>query len=154
MTAVEALRPQPGPPAVRGHHWLLDLADCRCDPLLLATREPLEALCVQACESAGMRVVGRAFHQFEPQGVTGVVLLAESHMSVHTWPDERFAAVDVYVCNHERENTHRGAALAQALRAAFQAGSGEVRDLSRSSVGGALGSVAGSTVRGGVLAAA
>ena len=46
-----------------------------------------------------MTVVGDSFHQFEPQGVTGTVLLAESHLAIHTWPEQGFVTIDVYVCN-------------------------------------------------------
>ena len=61
------------------------------------------------------------FHQFEPAGVTGVVLLAESHLSVHTWPELRFAAVGVYVCDFNRENAGRGGVLAEAIHAPMRA---------------------------------
>lgn len=43
-------------------------------------------------------ILGEQFHQFEPVGVTGLLLLAESHISVHTWPEEKFAAIDIFTC--------------------------------------------------------
>ena len=81
-----------------------------------------------------MQVVGEVFHQFEPAGVTGVVLLAESHLSVHTWPELRFAAVDVYVCDFNRENAGRGGVLAEAIQRAFHPQWANVRDHARLSV--------------------
>ena len=52
-----------------------------------------------------MTIVGDSFHQFEPQGVTGTVLLAESHLAIHTWPEHGFVTIDVYVCNYTTDNT-------------------------------------------------
>jgi S-adenosylmethionine decarboxylase len=113
---------------------LLDLAECQCAPGLLLDAATLRQFCLAACQRAGMRVVGEVFHQFEPSGVTGVVLLAESHLSVHTWPELRFAAVDVYVCDFNQHNAGRGSALAEAVQTAFQPGSAHVRDHARVSV--------------------
>ena len=130
-----ARRVMPDRTSVEGRHWLLDLVDCRCPRPLLADHRTLEAACVQACQAAGLSVVGRQFHQFSPGGVTGVVLLAESHLSVHTWPDERFAAVDVYICNHSEDNSAKGAALAEAMTVLFAAGDSSLRrEVRRSSV--------------------
>ncbi len=131
------LTPEPAVSGVEGRHWLLDLADCQCARALLADRETLEAACVAACHAAGLRVVGQQFHQFTPAGVTGVVLLAESHLAVHTWPEQRFAAVDVYVCNHSVDNSTKGADLAQAMTLLFVAAqTGGRCEIRRGSVGG------------------
>ncbi len=85
-----------------------------------------------------MQVVGDVFHQFAPSGVTGVVLLAESHLSVHTWPELRFAAVDVYVCDFNHANAERGEALVGAVQAGLQPSTAHVRDHARLSVPQAL----------------
>ena len=121
-------------PSANGHHWMLDLSDCRCDPRLLQHAGTLRDLCVRACRDAGMSVVGEVFHQFHPHGVTGVVLLSESHLSIHTWPEVAFAAVDVYVCDHDRGNAHRGHALARALEEMLLAARAIVRDVERQSI--------------------
>lgn len=126
--------PAIGAGPARGHHWFLDLVDCQCTPELLTDLSTLKRFCLAACDTAGMQVVGEVFHQFEPAGVTGVVLLAESHLSVHTWPELRFAAVDVYVCDFNRENAGRGGALAQAIQRAFHPQWAHVRDHERQSV--------------------
>jgi S-adenosylmethionine decarboxylase proenzyme len=122
------------PLPVQGRHWMMDLSECRCDVNLLKHKMALEDSFVSACENAGMTVVGKVFHQFQPSGVTGVVLLAESHVSVHTWPEHNFVAIDVYVCNHERDNTPRGAALAKHLASLFCAAVPAQRDVARASV--------------------
>ena len=64
----------------------------------------------------GLTVVGERFYQFEPQGVTGTVLLAESHIAIHTWPEAGFVTVDVYVCNCTTDNTAKAEQVFRALR--------------------------------------
>lgn len=70
----------------------------------MADAEPLrrvaswEALLPEACRAAGATVLGARFHQFEPEGVTGIVLLAESHASLHTWPEAGLVTLDVFTC--------------------------------------------------------
>ena len=77
-----------------GLHLLLDLWGCRG----LDDAAGLETLLRAAAEAAGARVLGAGFHPFAGGGVTGVVLLAESHITVHTWPEHGFAAFDIFMC--------------------------------------------------------
>lgn len=80
-----------------GSHGLLDLY-C-CDTALLCDAVRLEALLREAAQRAGATILGAHFHHFgENAGVTGVLLLAESHISIHTWPEHRFAALDIFLC--------------------------------------------------------
>ena len=51
-----------------------------------------------AAEAAGARIISSQFHRFSPLGVSGVVLIAESHLTIHTWPERGYAAVDVFTC--------------------------------------------------------
>lgn len=82
---------------------------------------------MRACaELAGTKVVGSLMHTFTPQGVTGVLLLEESHVSIHTWPEQGYAAVDFYTCG-----TGDLDACRVALAAALGAASCEVRLLER-----------------------
>lgn len=106
-------------PHVTGHHWLLDLSQCQARPALLEDASVLEPLMVQAARTAGMQVVGHVFHQFAPSGVTGAVILSESHLTVHTWPESLFVAIDVYVCDFNHTNRAKGQRLAQALTELF-----------------------------------
>ncbi len=55
-------------------------------------------LLVQAAEESGATIIAQQFHQFSPYGVTGFLLLAESHISVHTWPEEGLATIDIFTC--------------------------------------------------------
>ena len=82
--------------AAGGHHLLVDFWVDDPEPLRWAST--WEALLPQACREAGATVLGAQFHQFEPEGVTGVVLLAESHASVHTWPESGLVTLDVFTC--------------------------------------------------------
>jgi S-adenosylmethionine decarboxylase proenzyme len=79
-----------------GRHVLAELYGCSAAPLddLEAVSEHLRG----AAESVGVTIVGSAFHRYAPQGVSGVLLIAESHVSVHTWPEARYAAVDIFTC--------------------------------------------------------
>ena len=77
-------------------HLLFDL--WTDDPVLLQRVEPLRTMLLAATRESGATILADHFHQFEPQGVTGVVLLAESHLSVHTWPEEGLITVDIFTC--------------------------------------------------------
>jgi S-adenosylmethionine decarboxylase len=80
----------------------------------------LRERCMAEVRGAGLQPVGELFHRFpEAGGVTGVVLLAESHLAVHTWPELAAVTLDVYVCNYGADNSARAHALLDALVAAF-----------------------------------
>jgi len=101
---------------MNGLHLIADLHECRCAPGLLLDAPGLESFCVDACQRHGLTVVGRLFHAFRdtgglPAGVTGTVVLAESHLAVHTWPEIASVTLDVYVCNFSGDNSERAHAL-------------------------------------------
>lgn len=79
-----------------GRHLLVEYRGC--DPARLDDLPFIEALMRRAVEAAGVTVIDGFFHRFAPQGVTGVVVIAESHLSVHTWPELGYAAVDFFTC--------------------------------------------------------
>jgi S-adenosylmethionine decarboxylase len=82
-----------------GTHLLADLFGIAPDKLNNATA--LEHLLRRAAQAAGATILHSYFHTFgEEQGITGVVLLAESHISIHTWPEASFAAVDIFMCGN------------------------------------------------------
>jgi len=93
-----------------------------CDPTrpAMSDTEALRALCLRSVASSGLQPVGELFHRFPAGGgVTGVVLLAESHLAVHTWPELSAVTLDVYVCNFGGDNTARAHALLASLIDAF-----------------------------------
>jgi len=69
-----------------------------CKPELLNDLEYLKKLLQEAAEKANATVLNVAFHHFTPQGVSGVVVISESHLSIHTWPEYGYAALDFYTC--------------------------------------------------------
>jgi S-adenosylmethionine decarboxylase len=69
-----------------------------CSPEVLNNTVKIEKLMVDAALEAGAEVKEVIFHQFSPQGVSGVVVISESHLAVHTWPEFGYAAVDVFTC--------------------------------------------------------
>ncbi|MGI5844626.1 MAG: adenosylmethionine decarboxylase [Candidatus Xenobium sp.] len=79
-----------------GTHIIAELSQCRQDRL--ADLDLVRDAMVQAAQEAGAEVREVAFHRFSPQGVSGVVVIAESHLSIHTWPELGYAAIDVYTC--------------------------------------------------------
>jgi len=79
-----------------GRHLLAEYHGC--DPELLDDIDRIEVLLNRAASIAGANVVASVFHPFAPQGVTGVVVVEESHLSIHTWPEHGYAAVDFYTC--------------------------------------------------------
>lgn len=101
-----------------GIHLLGEWFDC-APSAALGEAGALRTLCIDATRDAGLTAVGERFHQFEPHGVTGVVLLAESHLAIHTWPEIGFVSVDVYVCNRSADNSTRAHALYDALKRAL-----------------------------------
>ncbi|MFO1396160.1 MAG: adenosylmethionine decarboxylase [Burkholderiales bacterium] len=103
-----------------GIHLLGEWYGCPADTPQFTQAAPLRDLCVDAARAAGLTVVGERFHQFEPQGVTGTVLLAESHIAIHTWPEAGFVTVDVYVCNLTTDNTAKAEQVFATLAAALQ----------------------------------
>jgi len=79
-----------------GIHILAEYYDCRVD--VLKNTKNIEKHLNDAAEVAGATVVSSAFHTFNPYGVSGVVVIAESHLTIHTWPEYGYAAVDIFTC--------------------------------------------------------
>ncbi len=79
-----------------GQHLLVELRDC--NKILLNNLEMTRTFMVDAAKEARATVIGAHFHEFSPHGISGVVIIAESHLSIHTWPEYGYAAVDVFTC--------------------------------------------------------
>ena len=109
---------------MKGFQIIADFHHCACDDALLQDAARLASICLEACNHAGLTVVAQAFHQFGDGshlgGATGAVVLAESHLAVHTWPELRAVTLDVYACNVSQDNGERVQALYNFLYAAFQ----------------------------------
>lgn len=79
-----------------GIHIIVELSDCNSQ--LLSDVDQVTNILVTAAKEANAEVLQTAFHRFLPQGVSGVVVIAESHLSIHTWPEYGYAAMDIYTC--------------------------------------------------------
>ncbi len=79
-----------------GHHILCEFYDC--DALSIGKADTVEQLMLDAATLSGATIVNHCFHQFSPYGVSGVVVIAESHLAIHTWPEYGYAAVDLFTC--------------------------------------------------------
>jgi S-adenosylmethionine decarboxylase len=79
-----------------GRHLLVELRDC--DEAVLQDLGHVRAALLEAAGVAGATIVSEAFYQFAPFGISGMVIIAESHLSVHTWPEHCYAAVDIFTC--------------------------------------------------------
>ena len=105
---------------MNGLHLIADLYQCACNRTLLLDCNTLEQACVQYCQQSGLTPLGAYFYQFlqedgEPAGVTGTVVLAESHVAIHTWPETGSVTLDIYVCNFSRDNSDRARAVYDAI---------------------------------------
>ncbi|MDH5539033.1 MAG: adenosylmethionine decarboxylase [Rhizobacter sp.] len=112
---------------MQGLHLTADLHGCRATSTVMTDADSLRRCCLGAVQRAGLQAVGVLFHRFAPAphpprqapGITGVVLLAESHLAVHTWPELGAVTLDVYVCNFGADNSQRAEQLLSALIEAF-----------------------------------
>jgi len=79
-----------------GTHLLIELREC--NPEILKSLEKVRNALVSAAEEAKATIVDISFHEFNPFGISGVVVIAESHLTIHTWPEYEYAAVDIFTC--------------------------------------------------------
>jgi len=80
-----------------GEHFVCDFSDC--DPVLLLDSDRARELFTQAVRESGLTIVSEGFYRFSPHGFTCFLLLAESHASLHAWPEYGYCAIDVFTCN-------------------------------------------------------
>ena len=113
---------------MHGLHLTADLHDCSAERGVMLDPAALRETCLASVRAAGLQPVGELFHRFKaapgaaanaPVGITGVVLLAESHLAVHTWPEIAAVTLDVYVCNLGVDNSAKAHTLLAALIDAF-----------------------------------
>lgn len=121
-----------------GTHILLDMTGV--DRALLDSRRRLREILVRAAENAGATVLDVRFRSFLPSGVTGVVLLSESHIAIHTWPGRGYAAVDLFTCGKK----DRARAAARGIVAALAPTDSNVIVVARTEPGG-TGAASGTT---------
>ncbi|MBM3470548.1 MAG: adenosylmethionine decarboxylase [Armatimonadetes bacterium] len=82
-----------------GHHYIVEASGC--NPEIIGKVETVEQILVRAAEVAQVTVWSISFHRFNPNGVSGVVVISESHLSVHTWPEYGYVALDIFTCGND-----------------------------------------------------
>ncbi len=105
---------------MNGLHLIGDLTGCRCDPQLLLDGKRFREKCVELVNDSGLTIMDVSFHQFEGSGYTGAVVLAESHLAIHTWPETGGLTLDVYVCNYSADNSAKARKVFDAIIEHFQ----------------------------------
>ena len=124
---------------MQGLHLTADLRGCAAGRPEMIETASLRSCCLAAVARAGLTPVGELFHRFvpaaapgaQPCGITGVVLLAESHLAVHTWPELGVVTLDLYVCHRHADNSARAEAALAALLAGFAAAEARVQRVRR-----------------------
>ena len=82
-----------------GHHYIAEASGC--NPEIIGKVETVEQILVRAAEVAKVTIWSISFHRFNPNGVSGVVVISESHLAVHTWPELGYAALDIFTCGND-----------------------------------------------------
>lgn len=112
----------------RSLHILADFHGCAGQSVFLTNKEKVRAKTLAMVRRAGFKIVASRFHKFMPGphgsarrcaagamagegGITGVIIVSESHLTIHTWPERRFVNLDVFFCNYSRNNTKKARAV-------------------------------------------
>ena len=94
-------------------HCIMELWECTAG--FLDNRELIQQAMVQAALESGAEIRNVSFHKFEPQGVSGVVVISESHLSIHTFPEHGYASIDVFTCGERIDPRNVGQLIAKKL---------------------------------------
>ncbi|OGA21963.1 MAG: hypothetical protein A3I01_03475 [Betaproteobacteria bacterium RIFCSPLOWO2_02_FULL_65_24] len=102
-----------------GIHVVANLYRCRGQARYLTDAAALRQFCFDSITRSGLTALGDLFHAFDGGGVTGAVVLAESHLAIHTWPELNSVTLDVYVCNYTQDNSVRARQVVDDLLKLF-----------------------------------
>jgi S-adenosylmethionine decarboxylase len=108
-----------------GHHYIVEASGC--DPKIISRVSEVQKILVKAAEVSGAQVWAVSFNQFPPHGVSGTVVISESHISIHTWPEYGYAALDIYTCGTQVEPEE---AIEYAVRS-FGAAQSHITEITR-----------------------
>jgi S-adenosylmethionine decarboxylase len=81
-----------------GNHLIVELYGC--NSTIINDEKRIEEILVQSANIANVHIINSTFHQFNPQGISGVLVIAESHFSIHTWPEYSYCALDIFTCGN------------------------------------------------------
>lgn len=104
-------------------HVILELYDCDIDSI--NSIELVESSLIRAVKISGCKILSKYFHKFSPQGVTGIVAVCESHFSIHTWPEHKYCAVDIFCCKEDISLS------VDFLKTAFKSQRSEIKTITR-----------------------
>jgi len=114
-----------------GCQLIVDFYDCNCE--YFDDLEWVENVMIEAANCASATIVDVVFHKFNPIGISGVVVIAESHLAIHTWPEHGYAAIDVFTCgdvlDSEAAISYLAAQFRCRRRSVTKVARGDVRDL-------------------------
>jgi S-adenosylmethionine decarboxylase len=125
QTPGEGRQAPPGSPGVLGWHLILELYEC--DAGRLDDLAAIQSYLMSATRASGATILDQRFHKFSPQGVSGVIVIAESHVSIHTWPEHGYAAVDYFSCSPEMNSE----SLTESLQKFLASGRVKARTIER-----------------------
>lgn len=126
---------------MQGLHLTADIAGCRMNRGLMTDASKLRSACLTLVGLSGLTAVSDVFFEFpaagnaDSGGVTGTVLLAESHLAIHTWPELSAVTLDVYVCNYSMDNGHKARTLLDSLIDLFKPDAINRQHLERGEIG-------------------
>lgn len=118
-------------PSEKGLHILGDFYQIQAGFDYMTDGDLLKTFCIENVQKSGLTVVGDTFYQFPEGGVTGIVLLAESHVAIHTWPEKNYLTLDIYVCNVSQNNNDKARYLYRKFFDLFQPENFNHQEISR-----------------------
>jgi len=80
-----------------GRHFIAEFY--KCNQVIINDKKAVETIMTEAVRISGATIIKPYFHTFSPQGVSGIIVISESHFAIHTWPEYRYAAVDLFSCS-------------------------------------------------------
>lgn len=98
-----------------GKHLILELYDC--DPAIINDLASVQEVLIKAVNISQATIIKPVFHQFNPHGISGVIVIAESHFSIHTWPEYGYCAIDIFTCGDQIDTSKSLDFLKQELKA-------------------------------------
>lgn len=125
----------PPAPHSSGIHIIADLYECDLSCLDGHDQASIQALFAGLISDAGLTALGGYVHIFGERACTLVYTLAESHISLHTWPELGYVSLDVFVCNHTRDNSERAYQLYEVIESLFESKNTSIQTLERSMIG-------------------
>ena len=112
---------------VVGKHAVIDIYDCKVN---IDDLDIIKNILLESAKEAALHVVDIVFHKFEPIGISGVVVLAESHIAIHTWPEYNFVAADAFTCGTKMDPKEVLSIIAKKL----ESSSHEIKDFNRGEI--------------------